>query len=186
MVMSADSSVETHYKEYLADSDTLVSLVSDVPYLDSGTSADLSWLVSPALTSLTLDDGTGPVDVLPQTTDCRGGITVSPTVTTTYTLSGTGPVGTESLEVIIVVDEAAVVESFTSNISQVPVGGEVTLSWEVTNGISVEIDNGVGVVDAMAGSVCGDSECQHDLHFDGVEFPRRCDESGECGSFDFG
>ena len=149
----ADSAVGTHYKEYLVDTDTLVNFTSAVTYVDSGMTTDLDWVVSPALTSLTLDDGSGPVDVRPQTIDCLGGISVSPTVTTTYTLSGTGPVGTESLEVIVVVDEPAVVESFTSNVSKVPVGGEVTLSWEVTNGISAEIDNGVGAVDAMAGSV---------------------------------
>ncbi|MDB4544486.1 LamG domain-containing protein [Akkermansiaceae bacterium] len=149
----SDSRVSAHYKEYLADSETVVSFESNVPYLDSGSSADLSWLVSPVLTSLTLDDGSGPVDVLPQTVECLGALTVSPTVTTTYTLSGDGPQGPESLEVTVVVDESAVVESFTSNFSQIPAGGEVILSWEVTNGISVSIDNGVGAVDAMAGSV---------------------------------
>jgi hypothetical protein len=147
-----DSRVTAHYKEYLADSETLVKFESSVPYLDSGTSADLSWLVSPVLTTLTLDDGTGPVDVLPQTTDCIGGVPVSPAVTTTYTLSGDGPLGPESFEFTIIVDEPAVVDRFSANINEVPIGGEVTLTWEVTNGTTVEIDNGVGPVDLISGS----------------------------------
>jgi len=148
----SDSTVAAHYKEYVSDTDTLVSFESDVPYLDSGMSAELSWLVSSELTSLTLDDGSGPIDVLPQTVDCLGALTVSPTATTTYTLTGTSPVGIESIEVVVVVDEPAVVESFASSIAQIPAGGEVILSWQVTNGVTVSIDNGVGEVDAMAGS----------------------------------
>ncbi|MGJ8695203.1 MAG: LamG-like jellyroll fold domain-containing protein [Verrucomicrobiaceae bacterium] len=150
---TADSRISAHYKGFLADAETLVTFESDVPYLDSGDSAALSWLVSPALTSLTLDDGSGPVSVAAQTTDCEGGIPVSPTVTTTYTLEGTGPVGTESLELTVVVNEPAVVNSFTSNFSEIPPGNEITLSWEVTNGTTVEIDQGVGVVDPLSGSV---------------------------------
>ena len=150
---TSDSRINTHYKEYLADTGSLADFESSVPYLDSGQSAELSWLVSPELTSLTIDDGTGPVDVLGNTTECRGSLTVSPTATTTYTLTGVGPLGAESLEVEIIVDEAAVIDRFTSNFSEVSVGGQLSLSWEVTNGTTVEIDNGVGVVDAISGSV---------------------------------
>lgn len=149
----ADSRVAAHYKEYLADSDTLVQFQGGAPYLDSGQSTDLTWLVSPALTSLTLDDGSGPVDVSGNTTDCEGFLTVSPTTTTTYTLTGDGPLGVESLEVTVVVDEPAVVDDFSTSASFVPVGGSAILSWAVTNGVTVEIDNGIGIVDAMAGSV---------------------------------
>jgi hypothetical protein len=148
----SDSRTGAHYKEFLADSETLVTFEGSVPYLDSGQSADLSWLVSPALTSLTLDEGTGPVDVLGQTTGCLGGTTVSPTATTTYTLEGTGPLGTEMLEILIVVDEAAVIDDFGTSSSVAVPGGNVVLSWVVTNGITVEIDNGVGAVDASSGS----------------------------------
>ncbi|MDA7629878.1 LamG domain-containing protein [Akkermansiaceae bacterium] len=148
----SDSRVNEHYKSYLTDSVTLANFEASVPYLDGGQSAELTWLVSPELTSLTIDDGTGPIDALGDTTDCLGSLTVSPTTTTTYTLTGEGPLGMETLEVQIVVDEAAVIDSFTSNFSQVSVGGELTLSWEVTNGITVEIDNGVGAVDIVSGS----------------------------------
>jgi hypothetical protein len=149
----ADSRVLDHYKEYLADTITVASFESEVPYLDSGTSAELSWLVSPALTSLTIDDGSGPVDALPDTVDYQGGLTVSPTATTTYTLAGTGPLGSESLEVTIVVDEPAVIDTFTSSAESVAQGTFVELTWQVTNGAMVEIDNGVGVVDSQAGAV---------------------------------
>ena len=149
----SDSRVSVHFKEYLADSETLIDFASDVPYLDGGQSGELSWFVSPALSSLTIDDGSGPVDVTADTIDCNGTLSVSPAVSTTYTLTGTGPLGTEALEVTIVVDEPAVVNSFTSSFDVVPVGGSTTLLWDVTNGITVSIDNGVGAVDAMSGSV---------------------------------
>lgn len=149
----SDSRIADHYKEYLGDTATLIGFESSVPYLDGGSSAELSWYVSPSLTSLTIDDGTGPVDVLPSTVDCRGVLSVSPVASTTYTLTGTGPVGTESLEVKITVDEPVVIDSFSTTSENVPVGGTTTLEWEVTNGTAVEIDNGVGPVDAMAGSV---------------------------------
>lgn len=149
----ADSRIEAHYVEFLADTETLIDFSSDSTYLDSGQSAQLSWFVSPALTSLTIDDGTGPVDALPDTVGTDGGVTVSPTTTTTYTLTGTGPLGTDSLEVTITVDEPAAINSFTSDVSTLPAGGTANLSWDVTNGTTVTIDNGVGTVDPVSGSV---------------------------------
>ncbi|MDB4356642.1 LamG domain-containing protein [Akkermansiaceae bacterium] len=119
----SDSRVNEHYKSYLTDSVTLANFEASVAYLDGGQSAELTWLVSPELTSLTIDDGTGPIDALGDTTDCLGSLTVSPTATTTYTLTGEGPLGMETLEVQIVVDEAAVIDSFTSNFSKVFGGG---------------------------------------------------------------
>ena len=149
----SDSRVSAHFKEYLADSETLIDFSSDVPYLDGGQSGELSWFVSPALSSLTIDDGSGPVDVTADTIDCNGTLSVSPAVSTTYTLTGSGPLGTEALEVTIVVDEPAVVNSFTSSLDVVIVGGSTTLLWDVIYGTTVSIDNGVGAVDAMSGSV---------------------------------
>ena len=149
----SDSKIGEHYKGFLSDSITVESFSSSVLYLDSGQSAELNWLVSPELSSLTLDDGTGPIDVLAQTTDGEGSLMVSPTVTTTYTLTGTGGLGTESLEVEITVDEAAVINSFTSNAAEVSPGSNVILSWNVTNGSNVVLDNGLGPVDPVSGSV---------------------------------
>lgn len=149
----SDSRVADHYAEFLADTETLISFESDFDYRDSGQSAEVSWFVSPALTALTLDDGSGPIDVLPSTTDGTGSLTVSPTATTTFTLSGTGPLGTESLELTIVVDEPAVIDEFTASNTSIPAGTTTTLSWLVTNGTSVEIDNGVGTIDPISGNV---------------------------------
>ena len=150
---SSDSKIGEHYKGFLSDSITLGSFGSSVTYLDSGQSAKLNWLVSPELSSLTLDDGTGPIDVLAQTIDGEGSIMVSPTETTTYILSGIGSLGSESLEVEITVDEAAVINSFVSNLAEASPGSNITLFWDVANGSSVTIDNGIGAVDAVSGSV---------------------------------
>ena len=149
----ADSRVSAHYKGYLEDADTLVSFESSAPYVDGGQSLDLSWFVSPALSSLTLDDGSGPIDVLAQTLDCQGQLSVTPSKTTTYTLSGEGPQGSEDLEVTVVVDEPAVIDFFSANSAAVASGGTVLLNWSVTNGVTVEIDQGVGLVDASSGSI---------------------------------
>ncbi len=148
-----DSRVTAHFREFIAGSDTLIDFTSDFAYRDSGQSAVLSWQVSPALTSLTLDDGTGAIDVLGETSDGAGSISVSPTSTTTYTLNGQGPVGTELLEVTIVVDEPVVINEFATSRTDLAAGTATTLSWSVTNGTKVEIDNGVGPVDAISGSV---------------------------------
>lgn len=149
---SSDSRVSAHFKEYLADTDTVVSFESDVPYLEGGQSATLSWSVSPALTVLMIDDGTGPVDVLGSTVDCEGSLIVSPAVTTTYTMSGEGPLGTESVEVTVSVDELPVINTFEPNFTEVPAGFQASLSWDVSNATSVSIDNGVGIVDNISGS----------------------------------
>ena len=150
---SSDSKIGEHYKGFLSDSITVGSFGSSVAYLDSGQSAELNWLVSPELSSLTLDDGTGPIDVLVQTIDGEGSIVVSPAATTTYTLIGTGSLGSESVEVEITVDEAAVINSFVSNVAEASPGSNITLVWDVANGSSVTIDNGIGAVDPVSGRV---------------------------------
>ncbi|HCN81966.1 MAG TPA: hypothetical protein DIS80_12580 [Verrucomicrobiales bacterium] len=150
---SSDSKIGEHYKGFLSDSITVGSFGSSVAYLDSGQSAELNWLVSPELSSLTLDDGAGPIDVLVQTIDGEGSIVVSPAATTTYTLIGTGSLGSESVEVEITVDEAAVINSFVSNVAEASPGSNITLVWDVANGSSVTIDNGIGAVDPVSGTV---------------------------------
>ena len=150
---SSDSKIAQHYKGFLSDSITVGAFGSSVAYLDSGQSAELNWLVSPELSSLTLDDGTGPIDVLVQTIDGEGSIVVSPAATTTYTLIGTGSLGSESVEVEITVDEAAIINSFVSNVAEASPGSNITLVWDVANGSSVTIDNGIGAVDPVSGSV---------------------------------
>jgi len=149
---TADSLVTGHYKEYLAAADVIVTFDTDTEFVMDGGSATLSWSVSPALTELIIDDGSGPVDVLADTVDCIGSRVVAPAQTTTYTLSGTSPAGVESLEITIVVDAPPIIDSFTSNFSEVQVGTAAELSWEVRNATSVEIDNGVGVVDPVSGT----------------------------------
>jgi hypothetical protein len=150
---SSDSKIGEHYKGFLSDSITVESFGSSVAYLDSGQSVELNWLVSPELRSLTLDNGTGPIDVLAQTIGGEGSIMVSPTATTTYTLIGIGSLGSESLEVEITVDEAAVINAFVSSVAEASPGSNITLFWDVTNGSNVTIDNGIGGVDAVSGSV---------------------------------
>jgi hypothetical protein len=150
---SSDSKIGEHYKGFLSDSITVESFGSSVAYLDSGQSVELNWLVSPELRSLTLDNGTGPIDVLEQTIGGEGSIMVSPTATTTYTLIGIGSLGSESLEVEITVDEAAVINAFVSSVAEASPGSNITLFWDVTNGSNVTIDNGIGAVDAVSGSV---------------------------------
>lgn len=148
----ADSLVADHHKEYLAAADVIVSYGTDREFIRAGESATLSWFVSPVLTALTIDDGSGAVDVLADTVDCAGSRVVSPATDTTYTLVGTSPAGTESLEITILVGAPPLIDAFTSNLSAVQASSSVELSWAVRNATAVEIDNGVGPVDATAGT----------------------------------
>jgi hypothetical protein len=85
----------------------------------------------------------------------NGSQSVSPTATTTYTLTATGADGVTSVSaaVTVTVGGAGVpsVLSFTASPSVVPTGGgQVSLCWNVTNATTVSIAPTVGTVNAVA------------------------------------
>ncbi|MCK6549686.1 pre-peptidase C-terminal domain-containing protein [Myxococcota bacterium] len=114
--------------------------------ITAGQSATLAWTTQSA-TSVSIDNGLG-------TQPANGSVTVSPSQSTVYTLTATGPGGTTTAQVTLTVTTvgAPSVASFTATPQQVSPGGAATLAWSVSNATSVEIDNGVGA-QPLAGSV---------------------------------
>jgi hypothetical protein len=107
--------------------------------IPQGGSATLAWGVSNA-TGLSIDQGIGPVA-------SSGTTNVSPSATTTYTLTAVvaGETKTASVTVKILPPPVAVI---TANPMVVAQGQGPVLSWTTANGTSVSIDPGIGEVGA--------------------------------------
>jgi len=110
----------------------------------SGSSAALIWNVSGA-TSASIDQGIGAVPL-------TGNQLISPTTTTTYTLTASGPAGTVSKSVVLTVN-APITAVFTVDPNIIGVGGFATLHWDVTGATSVSIDQGIGDVPQVGSKV---------------------------------
>ncbi len=119
-----------------------------------GSSTVLSWSVTGA-SSTVIDQGVGVVT--------GSSKTVSPTATTTYTLSAANPAGTTTAQVTVNVKPAFVptpppaqkptISSFTANPTNIFVGSSTVLSWTVTGASTTIIDQGVGVVTGSSKTV---------------------------------
>lgn len=132
----------------------ITGFTSDIEIID-GIPFHLSWQITDTefLTSLTLDDGSGPVDVLGDTDEFgEGGKEVNPTENTTYTLTANG----------LFIDELTVyngkINSFT-NSSGIAVGPdyETLLTWDVTSvePATVTISDGINTFDVSADTIGG-------------------------------
>jgi len=109
-----------------------------------GESSTLSWDVGNA-TSLVIDNGVGAVG------NHSGTQEVTPTETTTYTLTASNGNGSTMGEATVTVLVDPVINSFTGSSLGIFEGEEVTLSWNVENFNSLEIDQGIGVVAGPTG-----------------------------------
>lgn len=112
--------------------------------INSGASSALIWSVSGANTVL-IDQGIGSVPP-------SGSQLVSPTETTTYTLTASGPAGTVSKSVVLSVN-APIVAEFNVDPNTIAVGSLATLHWDVTGATSVSIDQGIGNVSPVGSKV---------------------------------
>lgn len=110
----------------------------------SGASVALIWSVSGA-TSASIDQGVGAVSL-------SGNKLVSPTGTTTYTLTASGPAGTMSKSVVLTVN-APITAVFNVDPNIIAVGELTTLHWDVTGATSVSIDPGIGDVPPVGSKV---------------------------------
>ncbi len=111
-----------------------------------GNSATLSWVVADAV-SVTISPEPGPVATT------SGTATVSPLVTTTYTLTATNPSGSTQATVVATVSPDPVITRFTAAPATIFPGEEAVLSWEADNFTSLSIDGGVGTVSGQAGTI---------------------------------
>jgi hypothetical protein len=103
----------------------------------TGENSTLVWDTTDA-DSVTIDNGVGSQPV-------SGSLVVHPTLTTTYTLTATGPGGTSTSQATVMVTNRPVI-SFIVNPTDIVSGSAATLYWSVSNSRGVLIDNGIGLV----------------------------------------
>jgi hypothetical protein len=111
----------------------------------SGNSTALKWDVSGA-TTVTIDKNIGEVDL-------TGTKKVSPTATTTYTLTATNSIGSvdKSVKVTVTANDAEII-SFTADPLTIVAGESTVLKWEVKNASSASINQSIGTVDEKSGT----------------------------------
>jgi hypothetical protein len=122
----------------------LINIDVNPAVIVSGASAALIWNVSGA-NSASIDQGIGSVPL-------SGNQLISPTETTTYTLTASGPAGTLSKSVVITVN-APITAVFNVDPNVIAVGQLANLHWDVTGATSVSIDQGVGSVSPVGSKV---------------------------------
>lgn len=110
----------------------------------SGGTSTLAWSVS-AFDSLTIDQGVG--DVSANTTGGSGSVEVSPTETTTYTLTLRNGAVTVEETVTVVVEEAPIIGLYAATETLLAPGGSTVLQWKVDGAETLTI-SGLGNVAA--------------------------------------
>jgi len=106
----------------------------------TGASSILSWTTTNA-TTFSIDQGVGSLST------ANGSVTVSPSVTKTYTLTATGAGGTVTCQQTIIVSaNPPPTCSLTASASTILSGNSTTLSWTTANATSVSIAPGIGAV----------------------------------------
>ncbi|GEM_PF-3381799 len=116
--------------------------------IEEGDQAVMSWTTSFATTAV-INNGVGSVSI------GSGNQFISPTNTTTYTMtvtSGTGHTAT-CLDTVVVVTPPPVTPSCTLDIAPavVELGNSASASWTTTNGSTFSISGGIGSVAPVAG-----------------------------------
>jgi hypothetical protein len=122
----------------------IVSFNAIPAQIQSGQSATLTWTIENA-TSATISPAVGTVNA------SSGSVSVSPTQTTTYTLSATGPTGTVTAQQTVQVTAqpqggAPQIVRFEANPVTIQPGQNSTLAWATNNADKVTITPGPGNV----------------------------------------
>lgn len=123
-----------------------ISLTATPGTIQQGQSTTLQWMTSNAAT-VSIDQGIGGVLV-------DGSHVVTPVATTTYTITATGPGGTTTASVTVLVTaapEPAV--TLTASPLTIQAGQSSTLQWTSSNATTVSIDQGIGTVVADSSRV---------------------------------
>lgn len=125
-----------------------VRITADPSAIVAGETSTLAWASAHAET-LEIDNGIGMVD-------SSGSIDVSPSSTTTYTITASGPGGEATDSVEIIVYQVPTV-SISVTPEKIASGESATLSWTSANAQRVSIDNGIGEVGAEGSLVVSPS-----------------------------
>lgn len=124
--------------------DPIINSFTGMPSpIDPGDTVTFNWDVTNADTIVVTDDQN--VEIY-NGADAMGTATAMPNVTTTYTLVATNANGSANQTVMITVNpvQGPNIVSFDADQTVIDLGMPVTLSWEVTNATSVNIDDGAG------------------------------------------
>ncbi len=116
-----------------------VTISADPKSIHVGESTTLTWTSTNA-TQVTIDNGIGDVPL-------NGSMEVSPTSSTTYTITAIGPGGTDTSAITVNVMPPVPSVSITASPETIVAGQTSTLSWSSTNAETASIDNGIGSVD---------------------------------------
>ena len=122
----------------------VAGLIASPTAIQAGQSATLEWSTENA-TTVSIDNGIGTVVL-------SGSLVVSPTATTSYTLTATGPGGFATAQVDISVTQVAAVTSITASSTTIQLGESVTLTWSAANATAAVINQGIGLV-PLSGSL---------------------------------
>src|SRR5262249_55211845 len=117
-----------------------------------GQSSTLSWVVNGA-TSVTIDSTNGPVTGANSNPVGSAAVSVTPTVTTTYTLTASNPAGSTTATATVTVVDQLQINSFTASPTLIAQGQTSTLSWDVTGAQQISIEPGVGDVTGTTSAV---------------------------------
>jgi hypothetical protein len=126
-----------------------VALTASVTTIPAGTTSKLTWSSKNATSCVGSDGWTG-------TEATSGTHNVSPTSTTTYTLSCTSSAGTAAASTKITVDAAAAVPAptvtLTASSTTISSGGSSTLTWSTLNASSCTASGGWSGTEAVSGT----------------------------------
>jgi hypothetical protein len=106
-------------------------------HINAGQSTTLTWNAAGA-TSVTINNGVGPQSA-------NGSTNVSPSETTTYTLTAVGPGGTSTAQATVFVTLPPLV-SLTADKGSINPGESVTIFWFAVGAETASIDQGIGNV----------------------------------------
>lgn len=121
----------------------ITSFTSDSETASPGNPATLSWEVDESLDALVLDDGEGNMtDLLPLTTAGSGSTDVTPSETTTYTLTATRGDSSQTRRLQILSGEAPLISSFNTSETFIQQGSSIDLTWSVFGATSLTLDPG--------------------------------------------
>jgi hypothetical protein len=130
----------------IQESVNITSFTANPTTVSQGNKSTLSWSISNA-TSASIS-GVGTVS------KTSGSVEVSPSVTTTYTLTAQGPNGPKTATAKVTVSKVPLpeIKSFTVDKNTVVKGDKVTFSFSISGANSASIDPGVGKVNKNGGT----------------------------------
>ncbi len=133
----------------IASKDTTPPIINDFsispPEIAIGSTTTLRWNVSKA-TVITIDQGIGNVADI-------GDKTISPAVTTVYTLTAKNGNSIVTSQVQVRVKGYPIINAFYSNPSSINTGGKSLLSWDVSNSLDISITPDIGTINSQKGTI---------------------------------